>query len=212
MKAAADAGKKPPNLLTVKLDTLSRQSVEEAAKKVQDTFGSLDVLVNNAGVLEKFDRIADSDPDVWWKTWETNIRGAYLMTRSFVPLLLKGSGKTILNVSSGAAHVVFPGASAYQITKMALLRFSEFINADYGEQGMVAFSIHPGGVATDLAAGMPPHMQKKLAGNTILFVTHERQEWLRGRYVSAHWDMEELFAKKDEIVEKDLLRIRMAVE
>lgn len=71
MKAAADAGKKPPNLLTVKLDTLSRQSVEEAAKKVQDTFGSLDVLVNNAGVLEKFDRIADSDPDVWWKTWET---------------------------------------------------------------------------------------------------------------------------------------------
>lgn len=52
----------------------------------------------------------------------------------------------------------------------------------------------------------------ELAGNTILFVTHERQEWLRGRYVSAHWDMEELFAKKDEIVEKDLLRIRMAVE
>lgn len=91
------------------------------------------------------------------------------MTRSFVPLLLKGSGKTILNVSSGAAHVVFPGASAYQITKMALLRFSEFINADYGEQGMVAFSIHPGGVATDLAAGMPPHMQKSKPTPSLSF-------------------------------------------
>lgn len=53
---------------------------------------------------------------------------------------------------------------------------------------------------------------EELAGNTIVYLTQQRQEWLAGRYVSVNWDMEELFAKKDEIVEKDLLRVRMAVE
>lgn len=70
-KAAAEAGKKVPSILKIKLDVSSRQSVEEAAKKVQETFGSLDVLVNNAGYLEKFIPMVDSDPDEWWKTWET---------------------------------------------------------------------------------------------------------------------------------------------
>ncbi|KAL9576264.1 MAG: hypothetical protein Q9212_007244 [Teloschistes hypoglaucus] len=217
--AAVEAGKKAPTVLKIKLDVSSRQSVEDAAKTVQDSFGSLDVLVNNAGYLEKFLPMMDSDPDEWWKTWETNIRGTYLMTRSFLPLLLKGSGKTILNVSSGGAHVVFPGASAYQTTKMAILRLSEFTNTDYGKQGIVAFSIHPGGVRTELAGGMPQHMRDmllidtpELGANTMVYLTHERQEWLRGRYVSAQWDMDELFARKDEIVEKDLLKVRMAVE
>lgn len=52
----------------------------------------------------------------------------------------------------------------------------------------------------------------ELAANTIVYLTQKRQEWLAGRYVNAKWDMDELFGKKDEIVEKDLLRVRMAVE
>lgn len=52
----------------------------------------------------------------------------------------------------------------------------------------------------------------ELAANTIVYLTQQRQEWLRGRYVDVTWDMDELFAKKDEIVEKDLLMVRMAVE
>lgn len=52
----------------------------------------------------------------------------------------------------------------------------------------------------------------ELAADTMVYLTHGRQEWLRGRYVSVNWDMDELFAKKDEIIEKDLLRVRIAVE
>ena len=52
----------------------------------------------------------------------------------------------------------------------------------------------------------------ELAASTIVFLTQKRQEWLAGRYISVNWDMEELFRKKDEIVEKDLLKVRMAIE
>lgn len=93
-----------------------------------------------------------------------NIRGPYLMSRSFLPLLLKGSGKTVLNITSAGADNVFPGASGYQMTKLALLRFSEFINAEYGEQGVVSFSLHPGGVITDVARNMPQAVQDRKFG------------------------------------------------
>lgn len=69
-KAAADVGRQPPKILKMYLDIQSRESVEAAAKKVEECCGSLDVLVNNAGYLEKFLPIAESDPDDWWKTWE----------------------------------------------------------------------------------------------------------------------------------------------
>lgn len=88
-----------------------------------------------------------------------NVRGVYLMTRSFLPLLLKGSGKTILNLTSGGAHVLTPGGSAYQTSKLAILRLSEFTNAEYGAQGILAYSLHPGGVATEMAKGLPQAVQ-----------------------------------------------------
>ena len=48
-----------------------------------------------------------------------------------------------------------PGGSAYQSGKLALIRFTEFINAEYGEQGLLSIAVHPGGVMTELSSGMP---------------------------------------------------------
>ena len=164
-------------MVSVKLDVEDRASVETAAKDIETGLGRLDILVNNAGYLEKAIPIIESDPDEWWKVWGVvsyddhrsnihdehpnapqNIRGPYLMTRSFLPLMLRGGDKQIVNLSSIGAHNVRPGMSGYQTTKMAIVRFSEFINAEYGDQGVVAFSVHPGGVMTELAVTMPKEM------------------------------------------------------
>jgi hypothetical protein len=73
----------------------------------------------------------------------------------------------------------------------------------------------PGGVLTDLAKDLPiAHLLSdtpELAGETMVWLSSEKREWLAGRYVSVNWDMEEFMCKKDEIVEKDLLKVRMAV-
>ena len=84
-----------------------------------------------------------------------NVRGTYLVTRAFLPLLLKGGDKTIVNLSSVGAHTIRQGASGYQTTKLAITRFTEHIMSDYGEQGILAWSVHPGGVMTELASKMP---------------------------------------------------------
>lgn len=118
LAAAQSANRPPPKIVTVNLDVTSRETIEAAAKKVDEEFGRLDILINNAGYLEKPLPIGESDPDDWWRTWEVNVRGTYLVTRSFIPLLLKGSEKTIINLSSVGAHRVRRGASAYQTTKV----------------------------------------------------------------------------------------------
>lgn len=110
-----------------------------------------------------------------------------------------------------------PGASAYQSNKLALIRLTEFINAEYGNQGLLSIAVHPGGVMTDLAKGMPEaahHLlsdQPALAADTFVWLTAERRDWLASRYVSCTWDMEELVSMKDKIVKNDLLKVRLDV-
>ena len=81
-----------------------RGSVTAAADAIGQAFGKLDVVVNNAGYLEAWQPLADSDPDEWWRTWDVNIRGVYEVTRALLPLVLKSEGKTILSIGSNGAH------------------------------------------------------------------------------------------------------------
>lgn len=171
--AAKAAGKQAPKVLAVKLDVLDKASVESAAKETEKVFGRLDILINNAGALESFVPLLESDSDAYWSTWEVNMRGVYWCTKAFLPLLLKGGDKTIINLSSIGALVLRPGASGYQTTKNAVLRFTEFINIDYADQGVLAYAIHPGGVMTELAAAMPLEMHScKLYGPRLECVGH----------------------------------------
>ena len=159
-KAASEAGRQQPRVLQVKLDVTSRDNVDSAAAAVEKEFGKLDIIINNAGILGKIRPVADSDPDDWWNVWTMNMRGPYLITRAFLPLLLKGGDKTIVNVSSVGAHVMTPGLSSYQTTKLALLRFTEFLCAEYGDKGLLAYSIHPGNVATEIVGEVSEELRR----------------------------------------------------
>jgi NAD(P)-dependent dehydrogenase (short-subunit alcohol dehydrogenase family) len=204
----------------LKLDVTDRNNVEGVAKEVAAAFdGRLDVLINNAGYLSKFVGVPDSDPDEWWRDWEVNVKGVYLVTRACWPMLLKSSLKVIINVSSVGATFVPPQSSAYGSTKLVMCRFTEYINQDHGEgqDGMLAVAIHPGGVKTELAMNMPEERhaalkdEPELPGDTFAWLASERREWLGGRWINANWDMEELSRKREEIVKNDLLKVRLAV-
>lgn len=220
LEAAKAANRPAPTVLTIKCDAVSQSDVDAAADEIKRSFnGHLDILINNAAYLEKWVPVVDSDPDEWWKTFEVNVKGLYLTTRAFLPVLLQANGdKTVVQVSSIGAHITIRGASGYQTTKLAVLRFNNFLMEEYGEQGLLAYSIHPGSVLTALAQNVPEQYHEllsdkpELCGDTMVWLTRERREWLADRYVSVNWDMDELLGKKDEIVSKDLLKVRLRVE
>jgi NAD(P)-dependent dehydrogenase (short-subunit alcohol dehydrogenase family) len=154
LKAAADAKRSVPQVLEVKIDITSQKDAEDAAALVEKEFGKLDILILNSGKFIPPAKIADSDPEMWWETLNVNLRGPYLVSRAFLPLMLKGGDKTIITTTSVAAHVVVPGASAYQDSKLAVLRLMEFVSKEYADQGVIAFAIHPGNIPTDIVGGM----------------------------------------------------------
>jgi NAD(P)-dependent dehydrogenase (short-subunit alcohol dehydrogenase family) len=154
LTAAATANRPVPNVLCLSLDVTSQQSTEEAAKVIEKEFGKLDILVLNAGLLGPFNRIADSNVDEWWEVWNVNLKGPYCVSRALLPLMLKGGDKTIIATASVGAHIVMPGLSNYQPSKLALVRLMEFISKEYGDQGVSAFSIHPGNIPTEMAGNI----------------------------------------------------------
>ena len=106
----------PLEVMTIQTDVANNDQVVAAAKQVEDTFGRVDVVINNAGYAERYNYIADSDPDDWWKGWNVNMRGTYHVTRAFLPLLIKcGGDKTIVNVSSLSAHAWIPRYTSYSV-------------------------------------------------------------------------------------------------
>lgn len=160
-EAAVAAGKPEPQILAVQVDVADRQSVDEAVAAVKNAFGRIDIVINNAGMLST-GSIADSDPEVWWRTMQVNLLGPYLLTRAFLPLMLEATHnddddsshhhhhRTFVTVSSVAAHRTNPSFSAYQTSKLAVLRLTECVAAECGSQGVLAYTIHPGNIPTDI--------------------------------------------------------------
>ena len=154
--AAEDAGHPKPLVKTYEMDVTNLDNVQKVAQDLDSAFsGQLDILINNAGYLEVWKPMIESDPSEWWKTYTVNVLGPYYVSRAMLPIILKGGMKQVVNIGSTGGLRVMPGASAYQATKFVLVRFSEFINVDYGEQGVMAFTVHPGSVLTELAQNLP---------------------------------------------------------
>ncbi len=134
-----------------------RAAVEAWVADVVARHGRIDLLVNNAGVIDAEVPLADSDPDQWWETVETNVRGPYLMTRAVLPHLL-ASGR-IVNLNSGAAYKNADNATAYNLSKGALARLTSQLGLGEGRTALV-FDLAPGVVRTDMTDAMVMHRDR----------------------------------------------------
>jgi len=219
--AASDAGRDTPLVIPFSVDISDLAAIQTTSQRLMEAFdGRLDVLVNNAAHQEPYGTILDSDPNTDWRTWEVNIHGLMNMTRAFLPSLLHSrrqhGGLAInVNVASSGALSARGGSANYRSSKLAILRWTEILQMDNEQDGLLALCVNPGAIRTRMTVHEPekvramlPH-KPDIAGDTIVWLASDRKEWLAGRYVSCPWDMEELCNRKDEIVEGDKLKMKM---
>ena len=203
------------------VDVSSESAVAELVHQIVTKEKRLDVLVNNAGYSASWIPLHNSEPEDWWRTFEVNLKGPYLLVRALLPLLLKTAEATghvdVINLSSIGAHVVSPVSSSYSISKLAVGRLTENIDVGYAEKGINAVSVHPGGVETEMAKQeieiLGPYLNEtaELPAGFTVWLTAEPRKWLGGRYLAAPWDVDVLEKKKDEIVEGDKLKVKLVV-
>jgi NADP-dependent 3-hydroxy acid dehydrogenase YdfG len=130
-------------------DVSNYTDVAKAMTMAVDIFGSVDVLVNNAGLIDPVSLLAESDVDAWCRIVDINYKGVYHGLRSSIPLMLEHGG-TIINISSGAATSALEGWSHYCSTKAAVLSLTKCAHKEYFEKGINVIGLSPGTVATDM--------------------------------------------------------------
>ena len=148
-----------------------------------------------------------------------NYLGRFYMTKHLLPSILSNPRptKSIINISSIGSQV--SGPLGFSISALATNRLSQRVAESYSDQGVFCAALHPGAVWPEVVPpGFPPAMKEMstddvgLAGAWLVWLVGERKEWLNGRYMDATWDVEELEKRKEEIVEKDMLKMRLVVE
>ena len=113
-------------------------------------FGAVDILINNAGVIEPIAALAEGDPAAWARNIGINLAGAYHAIRAILPGMLRAGGGTIVNLSSGAAHRPLEGWSAYCAAKAGLAMLTEALAVETAGSGIRVFGFAPGVIDTDM--------------------------------------------------------------
>lgn len=155
---AADIGAKA---LAIPCDIADWNAVQRAIGRAASHFGTIDVLINNAGTIEPIELLAASDPGGWGQVIDVNLKGVYYGVRAVLPIMHENGGGTILNISSGAAHHALEGWSAYCASKAAVHMLTKSIHAEQASRNIRVMGLSPGTVATEMqreikASGINP--------------------------------------------------------
>ena len=122
-------------------------SAARAIDEAVDTFGQLDVLVNNAGTDVTLP-MSDLTPEQWLRVIGTNLNGPFLLARQAAPHMRRAGGGHIINITSTAAKRAWPNASAYHASKWGLLGLSHAMHAELRPHGIKVTAVIAGGMRT----------------------------------------------------------------
>jgi NAD(P)-dependent dehydrogenase (short-subunit alcohol dehydrogenase family) len=178
----------PPQVVSVPCDLGDARAIEQAVTEIAAQTETLDYLVNVAGVDPKY-RLEEGTVEVWDAMVDLNLRAYYLLIRSCLPLLRRGRGRAIVNVSSINYRLGIVGRSIYASTKAGILGLTTGLARELGREGIRINTVTPGWVFTerqvaeyfaaenaekhlatlDQVQALPLHIQPMDIANHILF-------------------------------------------
>jgi NAD(P)-dependent dehydrogenase (short-subunit alcohol dehydrogenase family) len=141
------------DVIFYELDVLNQSHMNRIIRQIEQRFGRLDVLVNNAAILyDTWQSAVNAELEIVNQALASNLFGPWKLSQLCIPLMKRNNYGRIVNVSSGAGsiHYMGSGSPAYSISKAALNAFSRILAADLHGTGILVNSVDPGWVATDM--------------------------------------------------------------
>ncbi|MBI6629650.1 SDR family oxidoreductase [Pontibaca salina] len=183
--------------LALACDVSDYDQVDDAVRQTLDRFGGLNVLINNAGVIEPIAHLTEADPKAWGKGIDINLKGVFHGMRAAVPVIQKAGGGTVLTVSSGAAHSPVEAWSQYCAAKAGVAMLTASLDYEARASGIRVMGLSPGTVATQMqreikASGVNPvsrldwsdHIPPDWPAHTLLWMCSSEADEFIGAEIS----------------------------
>ncbi|MEC0243088.1 3-ketoacyl-ACP reductase [Paenibacillus dokdonensis] len=135
---------------TATADVSSRTEVDNAISKLGQELGSIDILINNAG-MAAFGTVAEMDPEQWERIIQVNLMGTYYVSRAVLPTMMEQNSGNIINISSTAGEKGFATGSAYCASKFGIMGLTESLLQEVRKKNIRVMALTPSTVNTDLA-------------------------------------------------------------
>ncbi|MDC0136706.1 SDR family oxidoreductase [Sulfitobacter sp.] len=161
---AALAGEIGERAIAIPCNVARYGEMSAAVETTVQVFGGLDVLINNAGVVDPISHLGDADPEAWGQLLDINVKGVFNGMHAALPAIKARGGGSILTISSGAAHNAIEAWSAYCASKAAVNMMGRSLHLEEAANGIRAIGLSPGTVATEMqrkikASGINPVSQ-----------------------------------------------------
>ena len=153
--------------LAIQADASAPESAEAAVKAVLEAFGKVDILVNNAGITRD-DLIMRMTAEAWREVLETNLFGAFWMTKAVTRPMLKARGGRIINITSVSGQAGQTGQANYSSAKAGLIGLTKASARELASRTITVNAVAPGFVLTELTKDLPEALQAQINERTPL--------------------------------------------
>jgi 3-oxoacyl-[acyl-carrier protein] reductase len=168
---------------SIRVDVSDESAVRAMVEKCARELGPVDLLVNNAGTLER-GPVVEMEAEAWDRVLDVNLKGAFLCTRAVLPSMIDRGRGRIVNVSSISGKLGTPLLAAYCASKWGLLGFTLASAEELKPKGIQLFSVCPGSVNTEmLQRGLPgakPDMEPEDVASVIVYLGCEAPDAMTG--------------------------------
>ncbi len=163
--ACLEAG--APDAFAIKGDVALASDAAAIVKAATDRFGSLEILVNNAGITRDGLLMRMSEDD-WDAVHSTNLKGAFLVTKAAMRPLLRAKAGRIINISSVVGVMGNPGQANYAAAKAGLIGFTRAVAREVASRSITVNAVAPGFIETDITADLTEQQRAAVMGNVPL--------------------------------------------
>jgi 3-oxoacyl-[acyl-carrier protein] reductase len=147
-------------VIGIRFDVSNSSQVEHLINSTIDMFKSIDILVNNTGIVY-VKKLIETTEDEWDKTIDINLKSSFLCTRAALPFMIKNRSGVIINVSSGAGKTGFPDISTYCTSKFGMIGLTESVAWEVANYNIRVMAICPGEVDTQMQQNIDATYYKK---------------------------------------------------
>ena len=196
-------------LLTIRGDVSNRDDIAHTMDSLMETYGRLDIVVNNAGIYGPIGPTEEVDLAEWTQAWSVNVTGTLLVCQHAVRVMRPQRAGKIINISGGGATNPMPRFAAYAATKAAVVRLTETLAEEFRADRIDVNAIAPGALRTRLTAQVlaagpakagaeffaknkkwsdEGAVDPKLGAALCVYLASSESDGITGKLISAQWD------------------------